>query len=114
MNAFDDIKAVMDDLNNRRSVLAGQMREFQQLQGEIQALVERASHDPQARAKLEKLNQAFPEGIQNSQQAIMSKVTLLEENFKQLQEGFKTMGDSDKKNEEALPKPKRKQYKNYM
>lgn len=114
MNIFYDIKAVIDDLNNRKSLLAEQMREFQILHGEIQRLVERSPNDPQARVKLEKLNQAFPEGIQNYQQAIISKVTLLEENFKQLQENFKATGDSDKASEEAIPKLKRKQYKNYM
>ena len=114
MDTLDDIKAVMEDLNHRRGVLAAQMKEFQQLQGEIQVLVEQSSHDSKARAKLEKLNQAFPEGIQNSQQAIMSKVTMLEENFKQLQEGFKAIGEEDNASGGTLPKPKKKRYKNYM
>ncbi|CAM3679349.1 hypothetical protein [Vibrio aquimaris] len=114
MDTLDDIKAVMEDLNHRKGVLAEQMREFQQLQGEIQVLVEQSNHDPKARAKLEKLNQAFPEGIQNSQQAIMLKVTMLEENFKQLQEGFKAIGEEDNASGESFPKPKKKRYKNYM
>ena len=45
MDTLDDIKAVMEDLNHRRGVLAAQMKEFQQLQGEIQVLVEQSSHD---------------------------------------------------------------------
>ncbi|MFY2508698.1 hypothetical protein ACN3E9_10510 [Vibrio pectenicida] len=114
MNAFDDIKAVMDDLNNRKSIFSEHMKEFQQLQGEIKVLVEQSTNDPKARAKLEKLNQAFPEGIQSSQQAIMSKVAILEENFKQLQNGFKTMGDSDVVSSENNPKPKTKKLRNYM
>lgn len=113
MDTFNDIKSVMDDLNSRRSVLAEQMKEFEQLQSEIQVLVEKSAHDPEARKKLEKLNQAFPEGLQNSQQAIMSKVTQLESNFKSLEEGFKTMGESDEQKPEP-PKPKKRVLKKYM
>ncbi|EEX31109.1 MULTISPECIES: hypothetical protein [Vibrio] len=114
MDTFNDIKSVMDDLNSRRSMLAEQMKEFEQLQSEIQVLAEKSAHDPDARRKLEKLNQAFPEGFQNSQQAIMSKVTQLESNFKSLEEGFKTMGDSEDQQPESSPKPKKRVLKKYM
>ncbi|CAM2879967.1 hypothetical protein [Vibrio neptunius] len=113
MDTFNDIKSVMDDLNSRRSMLAEQMKEFEQLQSEIQVLVEKSAHDPEARRKLEKLNQAFPEGFNHSQQAIMSKVTQLEDNFKRLEDGFKTLGDTDDQKSEA-PKPKKRVLKKYM
>jgi predicted nucleic acid-binding Zn-ribbon protein len=114
MDTFNDIKSVMDDLNSRRSMLAEQMKEFEQLQSEIQVLVEKSAHDPEARRKLEKLNQAFPEGLQNYQKAIISKVTQLESNFKSLEEGFKTMGDSEAQKPESSLKPKKRVLKKYM
>ncbi|KJY94148.1 hypothetical protein TW84_00405 [Vibrio neptunius] len=113
MDTFNDIKSVMDDLNIRRSMLAEQMKEFEQLQSEIQVLVEKSAHDPEARRKLEKLNQAFPQGFNHSQQAIMSKVTQLEDNFKRLEDGFKTLGDSDVQKPEPS-KPKKRVLKKYM
>ena len=114
MNTFDDMKVVMDDMNARRNMLAEQMREFNQLQSEIQVLADRASSDPEARQKLDNLEKAFPQGFQKAQMDILSKVSQLEDNFKMLEQDFRGIGASEK----AVPKkeslPKKRAMKRYL
>ncbi|MDN3610003.1 hypothetical protein ACODM8_01790 [Vibrio ostreicida] len=115
MDTFNEIKSVMDDLNSRRSALAEQMKEFQQLQREIQVLVDQSGHSPEARDKLERLNQAFPNGFQSAQQALMAKVLQVEENFKTLETGLKEAGSTeDEPKSEAPIQVKKRALKRYM
>ncbi|MBU2898923.1 hypothetical protein [Vibrio hepatarius] len=100
MDTFEDMKAVMDALNDRRGALTEQIQEFESLQEEIQDLVKRSNHDVDARAKLDKLNQLFPEGMSSSQGSIMQKVAQIEDGFKELQQGFLAIGESETSNKD--------------
>ena len=114
MNTFDDMKAVMDDMHARRNMLAEQMREFNQLQSEIQALADRAGSDPNAKQKLENLEKAFPQGFQKAQMDILAKVSQLEDNFKTLEQDFRGIGGSEKSTSKVETQPKKRAMKRYL
>ena len=115
MDAFEDMKAVMNALNDRRGALTEQIQEFESLQGEIQELMGRANHDPDAREKLNKLNQMFPEGMSSPQKEIMKKVTQIEDGFKALQQGFMELGETEASKPDDQPTGRKvKGMKKYM
>ncbi|MPY23993.1 hypothetical protein [Shewanella sp. YLB-07] len=93
MDMFSDIKSVMNDLNQRKSALGQQLKEFQGLQVEINQLVERSDNDADAMAKLIKLKNAFPEGFEFQQAKVMNKVDELETHFKSLEQQFNVLGE---------------------
>ncbi|MEI8599903.1 hypothetical protein P4S55_01240 [Shewanella sp. PP-Sp27a-2] len=66
MDMFNDIKSVMQDLQQRKAALGEHLKEFQSLQEEVNLLVERSDRDPEALAKLIKLKNAFQEGLNYS------------------------------------------------
>ncbi|MEN8617872.1 hypothetical protein [Shewanella baltica] len=92
MDMFNDIKSVMQDLQQRKAALGEHLKEFQSLQEEINLLVERSDRDPEALAKLIKLTNAFPGGFELQQDTVMNKVSELESNFKSLETQFNLLG----------------------
>ncbi|MFS1537784.1 MAG: hypothetical protein ACL7BU_02785 [Candidatus Phlomobacter fragariae] len=114
---FNDIQALISDLDSRRSLLFEQMKELKSLQQEIKQLNEEASHNATAQCKLKKLKQAFPEGIDKCQKDIFAKINLLEKNFKVIEKTFKSI-NSDNGNKtllgsSAAVNKKRKTLKSY-
>lgn len=93
MDMFSDIKAVMNDLQQRKAALGEQLQEFQRLQLEINALIAVSDRDPAAMAKLIKLKQAFPGGFESQQATVMNKVSELEQHFKGLEQQFNLLGN---------------------
>ncbi|NRD74531.1 hypothetical protein HQQ94_15050 [Shewanella sp. VB17] len=104
MDMFSDIKSVMNDLQQRKMALGLQLKEFQDLQNEINQLVERSPNDQNAMAKLIKLKNAFPEGFELQQGKVMNKVNELESHFKVLEQQFNFLGEieSTEDNENEL------------
>ena len=95
MDMFSDIKAVMNDLKQRQIVLKKELEDFQELQNEINQLVVRSSNDPDAMAKLIKLNNAFPQGFEVDQEKIMTKINEVESHFKMLVEQLNILDEID-------------------
>ncbi len=100
MDVFQDLKAVMNDIRQRKDAINEQLKEFQSLQAEIRTLVQRAKTDPDAREKLIRLQQAFPQGFEQQQERVLSKVTELGQNFKKLEQEFTNLGSKPKTPEE--------------
>ena len=96
MDVFQDLKAVMSDIKQRKNAINEQLKEFQSLQAEIRTLVQRAKTDPEAREKLIRLQQAFPQGFEQQQERVLSKVAELGKNFKKLEQEFANLGSKPK------------------
>ncbi|RLV59788.1 hypothetical protein D5018_10490 [Parashewanella curva] len=92
---LQDLKAVMNDIQQRKEAINRQIQEFQSLQAEIQSLMQRAKTDPEAREKLLRLQRAFPQGFNQQQQKVMSKVNELGQNFKKLEQQFTDIGSGE-------------------
>ena len=113
MDVFQDLKAVMNDIKQRKNAINDQLKEFQSLQAEIRTLVQRAKTDPEAREKLVRLHQAFPQGFEKQQERVLSKVAELGKNFKKLEQEFSNLGSKPKtpaeiKEQEELKKQQEK------
>ena len=100
MDVFQDLKAVMNDIKQRKNAINDQLKEFQSLQAEIRTLVQRAKTDPEAREKLIRLQKAFPQGFEQQQERVLSKVAELGKNFKKLEQDFANLGSKPKTPEE--------------
>ncbi|MBM7071413.1 hypothetical protein JQC92_05075 [Shewanella sp. 202IG2-18] len=100
MDVFQDLKAVMNDIKQRKNAINEQLKEFQGLQAEIRTLVQRAKTDPEAREKLLRLQQAFPQGFEQQQERVLNKVSELGKNFKKLEQEFTNLGSKPKTPEE--------------
>lgn len=117
---FNDIQALISDLDCRHSLLFEQVKEFESLQQEIKQLTEESSHNATAQNKLKKLEQAFPAGIDKCQKDILAKINSLEENFRVIEKIFKSINhDPDDKNNRLLGlnaavNTKRKTFKSYI
>ncbi|MFV9997720.1 MAG: hypothetical protein AB8W78_09070 [Arsenophonus endosymbiont of Dermacentor nuttalli] len=117
---FNDIQALISDLDSRRSLLFEQMKEFESLQLEIKQLTEDSSHNVTAQNKLKKLEQAFPEGLEKCQKDILAKINSLEKNFKAIEKIFKSISHdpADESNtllgSKAETKTKKKTFKSYI
>ena len=100
MDVFQDLKAVMNDIKQRKNAINDQLKEFQGLQAEIRTLVQRAKTEPEAREKLIRLQQAFPQGFEQQQERVLNKVSELGKNFKKLEQEFSNLGSKPKTPEE--------------
>ncbi len=96
MDVFQDLKAVMNDIKQRKNAINEQLKEFQSLQAEIRTLVQRAKTDPEAREKLIRLQKAFPQGFEQQQERVLVKVAELGKNFKKLEQEFAYLGSKPK------------------
>ncbi len=127
MNIFQDIKSVMNDIQQRKAAINNQLQEFQSLQSEIRTLVQQSKTDKSAQDKLLKLQSAFPEGFGKQQEKVLGKVAELGQNFKKLEQEFVNISDkktpkkvienteSDlKANETDSPKAKKKKVRSYL
>ncbi|HGJ5856349.1 hypothetical protein QE197_00555 [Arsenophonus nasoniae] len=117
---FNDIQALISDLDSRRSLLFEQMKEFESLQEEIKQLTAESGHSATAQNKLKKLEQAFPEGIDKCQKDILAKINSLEENFKVIEKTFKSInhepddGNSSLLGSDTAVNTKKKTFKSYI
>ncbi|SPP32166.1 hypothetical protein ARAF_2059 [Arsenophonus endosymbiont of Aleurodicus floccissimus] len=117
---FNDIQALISDLDFCRSFLFEKMKEFESLQQEIKQLTEESSHNTTAQNKLKKLAQALPEGIDKCQKDILAKINSLEKNFKVIEKIFKSINhEPDEGNNTSLDSntavnTKKKTFKSYI
>lgn len=88
-----DLKAMMRDLEQKKSALAENFNRFEQLQSEIKTLAQRANKgDANAIRKIANLDKAFPNGFEQQNIQLTNTAKELEKNFKVLKRQFQEVG----------------------
>ncbi|MCL1123702.1 hypothetical protein [Shewanella surugensis] len=89
----NDLKAMMKDLEQRKKALTKHFDTFEQLQSDIQTLNQRASKgDASSIKKITHFANAFPNGLAQQQQQLITKAKEIEKNFKTIKQQFEKIG----------------------
>lgn len=86
MQHTDPFKKVIDDFVKEKDKLHKSIREFNQLQQEIDDLKKRASKDIQAQKKLQRVQKIMDSDFQQQRQCLIEKVSALQSNMENLRQ----------------------------
>lgn len=86
MDDMEKLKAMLVELARNKSMFARQTQEFEKLQAEVSELQQRAECDPQARKKLNKLNDYMSREGNDSQRRFVEKMATSETSLKKVGE----------------------------
>jgi predicted RNase H-like nuclease (RuvC/YqgF family) len=107
MEQLDQLKALTADFQRHQSALKKQAREYEALQREIAELRKRSAFDPDARRKLQRLDDAMRSGGKQLQEQIAEKTANLETVCARLGEELKKLAPvGDGRSIGSTPSPK--------
>ncbi|MFW5399110.1 chromosome partitioning protein ParA [Yersinia sp. 1252 StPb PI] len=95
MNDNDSIQSVLGDLHSRYSKLLSDVGKLKGFQQQIELLKEKAKNDSKARETLIRLNEAFPNGLNQEKAQLMVSIANMKVQFKQMETQLRNISSGE-------------------